>query len=385
MDRRTFIKGCAAGALYEWSGAGFSALAGEYDLTMRRAGKAILSPENRLPGTYSFLMFGDMHFDKLPYSTYHSAILADHPERMDYFNGTGYGENWAEGGRMERLLAAARMARRPDTAFALQLGDLCQGYRSDLTMDGDAFATVKSALGGDLSLRLVAGNHECINSTTYCYPPLKPADYRAWLAARMTEEIGTDISSSNFWYRQGPDLWIHCDFTASDATILDNVNAALAANANARYKFVITHGPAIPTDSKWYYQPLCMDSAANRRTLRGILLANDVIVFGGHVHMTELEECVTDEGRITQVVASSVFGKEAQGTYAPKWSDPSRFGDNGTDAERLAVLNEYKPALVRYIYADTAGFFRVEVSPQGVVARLFPGSATTPTANWIVR
>ena len=385
MDRRTFIKGCAAGALYGWSGAGLSALAGEYDLVMRRAGRGFPSPTDRAPGTYSFLMLGDMHYDKLPYTTYHSTILADHPERMDYFNGTGYGENWASGGRMERLLAAARAARRDDTAFALQLGDLSQGYRSTLTMDDEAFATVKSALGGDLPLRMVAGNHECINATTYCYPPLKPADYRAWLAARMTEETGTSVSSSNFWYRQGPDLWIHCDFTASDATILANVNGAFAANPDARYSFVVTHGPVIPTDSKWYYQPLCMGSAANRRTLRATLLAHEAIVFAGHIHWTELEECVTDDGRITQIVASSVFGGENQATYAPKWSDPSKFGVNSTDAERLAVLNEYKPALVRYVYSNMAGFFRVEVSPQGVVARLFPGSATTPAASWIVR
>ncbi|MBR4172509.1 MAG: metallophosphoesterase [Kiritimatiellae bacterium] len=355
------------------------------NLRMRVPNLPLPVPATRQKGTYSVLILGDTHFDQSPETVYHAAYPGsdvsaslEATQRAEFVRN---GEMWAN--RIPRLLAAAASARQSDTAFAIQVGDLIQGDCNNATvhaqMANDAFTAIKTSLGGNLPLRLVVGNHDIRNGANNSVA----SDYRTWMNGRMTTETGQSVSSTNFSYMQGHDLWIHVDFTSPS---LSMIRSALTAHADARYKFLVTHGPVIPSDCGSYNWILYGRSEhTNRRALRTLLLQHDVIVIAGHIHTTELEEVVTDEGRITQIIANSVWTREALATISPTCTIPSNYGALQTTVEGRNYLAEYRPAIVRYIRSKAAGFFRLEVSDRGVLAHFFGGDSSIPMDTWRLR
>ena len=381
MTRRDWIKtGLCAGASFPLR----LSASDSVNLQMRSASAPIPVPAVRRKGEYSVLVLGDTHFDKAPETVYHAAYpgsdVSASLEAIQRAEFTRNGEMWAN--RIPRLLAAAASARRGDTAYAIQVGDLIQGDCNNASvhaqMATDAFSEIKTALGG-LPLRLVVGNHDIRNGANNNVA----SAYRSWMNGQMTAETGQTVSATNFSYRQGHDLWIHVDFTSPSLSVIRN---ALTAHADARYKFLVTHGPVIPSDCGSYNWILYGHSEhTNRRTLRSLLLQHDVIVIAGHIHTTELAEVVTDEGRITQIIANSVWTREGLATISPSQTLPSNYGGLQTTVDGRNYLAEYRPALVRYIRSVAAGFFRLEVSERGVLARFFGGDSTTPLDTWRLR
>lgn len=384
MNRREWLKGCTAGLAC----AGVPRVlwgADDVNLSPRRAGVPLPVPASRAAGMYSVLAIGDTHYDRAPASVYHaaypgtgvSASLAE-IQRAEFKRN---GEMWAS--RIPRLLAAARRARRDDTAFAIQVGDLIQGDCNDggvhAQMASDAFGAIKAALGGDLPLRLVVGNHDIRNGAQ----DSAASFYRSWMTARMTEECGKTIASTNFFYRQGPDLWVHVDFTQPS---LPTIYEAFRSAPGARYRFLVTHGPAMPSDgSSASWMLFGSSDHTRRRELRKFLLDNDFIVVAGHMHTTELMECQTDCGRFMQVIVNSVWKDESLAQFNPQCTRPDEYGRNQKTNDGRALLGEYKAALVRYVRSAAAGFMRLDVSSSGVVARMFGGDAAEPFAEWALR
>lgn len=378
MNRREFLMASAA-----------------YALAPRRSP---LDVPVRERGDYSFVVLGDIHFDGLTSSTYHAGYVPpSDPEKaqsyLDEFSRNA--KMWKE--RMPRLLNAAAGCVRPDTAFALQLGDLVQGDCNSgavhQRMMTDAFTTVKAAFGRRLPLYTTCGNHDIRQAGGVSTSGAGPACY-ACLSRLLSAEEGLDVAEGsrlNYAFMRGPDLFIFANFNLSASTELDFVRSSLAAHPGARYRFLVTHGPPIPSDTSNWSWGLCnsktdTDAAqAPRRELLSLLLANDVIVLAGHVHTTELTELVTDAGRVTQVIASSVFSSEKLATNEPKHVGPAEYGvDQATDLG-ARVLGEYRPAVTRYWRCSLAGYMRFEVTARGVTARVYGGDAAAPREIWRLR
>jgi len=349
-------------------------------------------------GDYSFIVLGDIHFDGTSTSTYHSNyVKPSDPEKaqgyLDEFSRNA--KMWAD--RLPRLLKAAASQVRSDTAFVLQMGDLVQGdCNSDAVhrrMAMDAFDTVKDAFGWKLPLYVTCGNHDIRQNGGILTTQAGPT-YYACLSRRLAAEEGLVLAESdklNYSFMRGPDLFVFANFNLAATTELDFVRKAFAAHPEARYRFLITHGPPIPSDTTNWYWGLCnsktdSDSAqAPRRELLSLLLANDVIVLAGHVHTTELTEIATDAGRVTQVIASSVFTSESMATKAPTRTEPAEYGVAQTTALGKAVLGEYRPAMTRYWRGPTAGHMRVDVTSRGVTVRFCGGDAKSPREIWRIR
>ena len=378
MNRREWIKGFAAGALTLGTGPWCEAVAA----MLRRRNGPLPPPVSRAPGDYSVIVLGDTHFDGLTFDTYHS--LNPNPTASNLEEWTRNADMWAD--RCPRLLRAAAARETADTAFAIQLGDLVQGDCNDnathLQMATDAFATLKSALGQSLPLCLVTGNHDIRKSSTES----TGADetFYAWQCARMTEELGKTVNLSTFYFTHGPDLYISVNFNSPTMSVIEE---ALAAHPDARYKFLMTHGPVLPSDTTNYTWHLWggADSAVNRLKLRKMLLERDVIVLAGHLHTTELTEVMTDEGRITQVIASSVWAPESRARSKPYLSGPTDYGARQETAPGQDRFAEYRPAMTRYLRSSLAGYMRMEVGARGVTMRVYGGASSTPAHGWRLR
>ncbi len=378
MNRREWIKGFAAGALTLGTGPWCEAVAAM--LRMRRG--PLPPPVSRAPGDYSVIVLGDTHFDGLTFDTYHS--LNPNPTESNLEEWTRNAGMWAD--RCPRLLRAAAARETADTAFAIQLGDLVQGDCNDnathLQMATDAFASLKSALGQSLPLCLVTGNHDIRKSNS---SSSGAADtYYAWQCARMTEEMGKTVDNTTFYFTHGPDLYISVNFNSPSMPVIEE---ALAVHPDARYTFLMTHGPVLPSDTTNYTWHLWggTDSAVNRLKLRKMLLKRDVIVLAGHLHTTELTEVMTDEGRITQVIASSVWAPESRARSKPYLSGPADYGARQETAPGQDRFAEYRPAITRYLRSALAGYMRMEVGARGVTMRVYGGASSTPAHVWRLR
>ena len=334
---------------------------------------------------YSVIVLGDTHYDTAPASVFHAAYPGkDVDARLEEIQRAEFarnGEMWRD--RCPRLLAAAKRQRTADTAFAIQVGDLIQGDCNDgavhAKMASAAFDLLKKGLGGDLPLFLVVGNHDIRNGRH----DDAAGFYRDWMVKRMTEENRAPVASTNYARMQGRDLWIFVDFTAPD---LKMIEAALAAHKDARYRFLVTHGPALPSDcrsSRWMLFGGRRDE--ERRALRKLLMANDMIVVAGHTHTTELLEFRSGDGHAVQIIANSVWKSDDLATVAPQYTTVDQYGTLQEKEDGKTLLAEYKPSLTRTWRSSAAGFFRLEVSDAGVRALFFGGDAATPRETWRLR
>ncbi len=378
MRRREWIKSFAAGALTLGTGPWCEAVAA----MLRMRSGPLPPPVSRAPGDYSVIVLGDTHFDGLTFDTYHS--LNPNPTESNLEEWTRNAGMWAD--RCPRLLRAAAARATADTAFAIQLGDLVQGDCNDnathLQMATDAFASLKSALGQSLPLCLVTGNHDIRKSSAES----TGADetFYDWQCARMTEELGKAVNQTTFYFTHGPDLYISVNFNSPSMAVIEE---ALAAYPNARYTFLMTHGPVLPSDTTTYTWHLWggADSAVNRIKLRKMLLERDVIVLAGHLHTTELTEVMTDEGRITQVIASSVWSPESRARSKPYLFGPADYGARQETAPGQDRFAEYRPAVTRYLRSVLAGYMRMEVGARGVTMRVYGGDSSSPAHVWRLR
>ncbi|MBQ7188861.1 MAG: metallophosphoesterase [Kiritimatiellae bacterium] len=348
--------------------------------------------------SYSVALLGDTHYDSPDPKFYHA----------DYTHSTSKGryeahlkehlrnaEMWKE--RMPALIHASASCATQDTAFILQMGDLIQGDcgnpATHRRMLNDAFETMKGAYGGKLPLVTVAGNHDIRGDV--------PEDgalaaFDAWQPPLMTRELGVPVTKTTFAFRHGPDVFLVVDFNEPRPN-LGLVKSLLKANADARYTFLISHGPAIPNcRSRWFLLGLPKRDAA-RRELRALLAARNAIVLAGHTHCLESYDCVFPEGRITQFVANSVWavpeweslnvreeGKEMFGSQASlkKVKENSR---TGTQNSLRQLADEYRPFIRDYFFANAAGHYRLEVSDRRVAVIFYGGSSRTPARTFLLR
>ncbi len=357
--------------------------------TAHAAPTNLVARTSPLPGapktgeTYSIILLGDTHFD----GDYHKEFIAAAPgnlqRRKDEFDRNS--SMWTS--RMPRLLDAAKRQVRPDTKMVVQVGDLVQGDTGapavHSRMIEDGFAAVKSRFP-DTPVLVVPGNHDIRGkgAATAC---------RVTFLKLLSKELGRPVKDTTYAVMQGPDLFLFVDFNNPNTKL---IRAELAKHADARYKFVVSHGHVIPSDNKSCGWMLYGRNATGnmRREMREIFLKNDVIALVGHSHTFEFTEVATETGRISQIVMNSVWTSEALATPIVRATTPAEYGKFQKDAKTgktnkkgLALLNEYKPALTRYFRASAAGSMVLEIGPGGVTGTFYGGDSAEPSKTFQVR
>ena len=352
---------------------------------------AFTKPPAKGRRTYSVPVLGDIHFDSPDSSFYHSdythstsreryeAHLAEHVRNA---------EMWKE--RLPRLIRASGACLASDAAFALQMGDLVQGDCGNAAthrrMLDDAFAFVKGAYGGNLPLVTVAGNHD-IRGDMKGDGARKTLE--KWLPETMAKELGVPVKGTTFSFRQGPDVFIVVDFNEPrpDFALLKRL---LAESEDARYTFIVSHGPVIPSGQTRWFLLGKKKRDEERRELRTILARRNAIALGGHTHNLEFIDCAFPEGRIAQFVFNSVWSKPEWATANVLGDGAAAFGnhaftDNGlrtNAADKAELVGEYQPFVKGYLFAAAAGHYRLDVSDAGVSVAFYGGDATTPSRTF---
>lgn len=378
MDRRDFFKYSAAGL------AGLT-LMGRTDLVFAR--------DNTF-APYSVVILGDTHYDAVDTEKYHAGYaLADKVREANHrkeFKRNG--DMWA--GRSKNLVKRAACLVDEDTRFVFQMGDLIQGDTADAETHkrylDDALNLFKTDVAPDLPFVTVAGNHDLRgNDDDVCTKA-----YTEYMSARMSKELGQEIKSTNFLFRNGPDAFVVVNFTKPN---VEEITALLNQARGARHVFVIVHGPVFPFDDTkyywWYLLGNRKDSkAAERREMRKLLASLNAIVLCGHTHTTEFLDWRGDGGRITQMTMSSVWRTDEEASYKVLASGREGYGTMLFEAKpelatpaNLALFEEYRAGINEYCIADSAGSYKLIVEDKHVYVDFYAGDSARLTKRFILR
>ena len=386
-DRLCVTSGQGAGGMWSCSRRSFLGLAGcaAGGVCVARAGVAHGGE------SYSVALLGDTHFDSTDTKHYHADYLFSTTKGRYEAHLKEHARNaemWRE--RMPALIRASAACMTHDTAFALQMGDLVQGDCNNPAthrrMLNDCFSLIKGAYGGRLPLVMVAGNHDIRGDI--------PTDgareaFDAWQPPMMAKELGQTVTGTTFSFRHGPDAFIVVDFNGARPDFA-LVKRLFAESKGARHTFLVTHGPAIPSGaSRWFLLGAAKRDAERRELLR-IMAAHNTIVLAGHTHCLEFYDCVLPEGRVTQLVASSVWSSPALATPSVKDEGAAAYGNRAKAGKRgkqgrRALVEEYRPFVRGYFHAAAAGHYRLEVGPTRVAAVFYGGASTVPTRTFVLR
>ena len=328
---------------------------------------------------YSVTVLGDIHYDDARFHTKEKPGCK--PKQ----------QMWKE--ESPALLAASAAIVGPDTAFALQLGDMVDGYAASYAAHTQMLAEASSILEKTyhgLPLVVVCGNHD-----------VGPNAFKSfmipWQAKHLASLTTNEVKSTTFGFRHGPDLWVVIDFNSSAGTV-DKVAKIFEENPDVRYTFIAVHGPVLPMDVwkvRWFYLGQESTNMA-RRKMREMLAKRNAIVLSAHVHALEYKDWYGDSGRITEMVLSSV-PRESSGKVKPAVPDvisetPDDYGAWLKTAEKTeanarfdALFDEYRPGLKARYAARAVGHHVLRVSDSGVVLEYYGGTATEPTKTFKLR
>ena len=372
MDRRDFFKYSAGAAL------GVTLLGRATDVFARKG------EENK----YSVVILGDTHYDVMDPEVYHAGYTDPNPtreanHRKEFVRN---GQMWA--GRCPALVKRAACLIDDDTRFVLQMGDLVQGDTATAEIHqrflSDALALFKTDLAPDLPFVTVAGNHDLRGNDDNI---IRKA-YNDYMPARMSQELGIDITDSNFLFRSGQDAFIVINF---GMTSVEKIEKMFEESKDARHTFVVIHSPVFPYDSAsswwWILFGNREDSKADeRRHIRRLMASRNAIVLCGHTHKTELLDWYGDGGCITQMTMSSVWAKESQGTYKVLASGVDGYGSlNEYTGVAKQLFDEYRPGIRRYSYANAAGSYKLVVGDTDIHVDFYAGDSARLSERFVLR
>ena len=354
--------------------------------------------------TYSVSVLGDMHYDAFPEERFHSKAIAlwaekgwGHSMRLLEFKRNA--KMWQDIGM--RTLEASSKSARPDAAYVLQLGDLVQGDCEDnelhIQMLSEAMALLTNAFP-KIPVVTVSGNHDIRQGHDGRGASKPYAEYMTKFESEQLKPLIPDgVKTTTFGFRRGRDLWIFLDFN-NGARDVKVVKELLAANEDARYTFICSHGPILPMNvwrCRWFYLGEAKDDAL-RREMRALFAKRNAFVLAGHVHTLEKTVWEEDGGRITEMVLNTCALNSRSETYPAvpnvlrdRVEQYGEFADNaGGKAERKllgALYDEYRDGIKEFYNARATGHYILRVGDASVELDYYGHDAVVPTKTFVLR
>ena len=330
---------------------------GEYSITPPESLE--VKSLNRGGESYRLIVFGDLHYDGDEYHHFleekWKKIIKAIPRNI---------EMWES--RMWKMLDAALLHKNADTALIIQTGDLVEGNcgkeEVQVKMIQDGIKVMRDKFNG-IPFIFSAGNHD------YNGRDAQVAFDKAALPY-YSEFLGKKQESRTFAFVLKNDLYIFTDYNNPDLEVIEN---ALKENANARYKFLVTHGSVLPTDLPSLHGYFLSNNREKYEYMRNLFLQNEVIVLSGHSHVVEFIDCVAKEGRLTQIILDSRWTPAEVVDKTFSSTMPAQYGRRQKTPETKAIYDEYKGAIKEFMQIHSAVYAVIDVAPDGVYLKMYLG------------
>jgi hypothetical protein len=327
---------------------------------------------------FSFVLLGDLHFDKLEH---HDLAWLEKNKSGDLGQIRNYSRITAD--ITPRLFATVRESvAATNAAFVLQVGDLVEGLCGSEELaarqDREALAFVREAQMG-VPFVFTKGNHDVTgDGATAAFQHV----FQPFLSAQTAGLTGGGkLSSANYTIERSGALF--CFFDAYDAQSLDWLEASLAKR-NARHCFVVIHPPVVPYGARatWYLYSAGKDKV-KREKLLALLGRHNVFVLGGHIHkFNTLTRTTPGGGKFVQFAVSSIIN-------APEVRSRNQLSGIGqyngdqirvepshspeTEKQRRAVYAAESPFVKTFEYADLPGHAVISLNGNQVTAEMYSG------------
>lgn len=335
-------------------------------------------------GPVSFMLLGDLHYDKLEHHDF-AWLEKKHPNDRNQIK--NYSRLTA--GIMPRLFATLRstiaeLNRTPATriAFVLQVGDLVEGLCGSEELatrqNTEALAFIRDAQLG-VPFLFAKGNHDITGDGA---PAAFANVFHPFLTAqtRAVTPATAEIRSARYTIRTG-----NAEFAFFDAYDRESLDwfAAAVARRSAEHLFLVVHPPVVPYGARaTWYQFSSDKDRAKRDKLLDLLGRERAIVFGGHIHRFSTLARKTSHGGFAQLAVSSVIDEAAPQPKTRLSGLADYTGDQirvepkfspDTASTRRAVYAAERPAITAFDYADLPGYAVVTIDGPRITAQIFPG------------
>ena len=278
------------------------------------------------------------------------------------------------------LTRAGKCAEAESVAFAIQLGDITQGYAGahelQRRMLTEGVAAVK-AYFPQTPLLIVRGNHDVSigNGIRDGY-----LSANAVLIPSVPELPGLTKSDENGNYvlRHGRDLFIAVDGFLPAKQIVAFVKRTLDDNPDARYIFLLTHLPVLPASDKAPFWLL-----PGHYEIAELLENRQALILAAHTHVPSLTTRVTKRGKTVQLVVSSMGAQWAPGRIIPPrittWEELLKVGKerpllgwNKKNPKRWPVLESKGNYSFNQLFMNS-GYVLLRVDDRGYTAEYHTG------------
>jgi UDP-2,3-diacylglucosamine pyrophosphatase LpxH len=329
------------------------------------------------PGpSYSFVYLGDIHFDKRSHHDF-EWVKAEKPNDIRQID--GYVENTEKytPGLLMRIQTSIESSNGR-IKMIVQGGDLIEGLCGSRelqeTQFRDAIETIRKYIP-ETTFVAVKGNHDITG------PGARQA-YDNVMLPWLSEECGKKIDSASFFIMQGPDMFVF--FDAYHNNKLDWLEKTLSGNKH-RHAFVVMHPPAVPYNARSTWHLFSRDEEKGvRERFLNILGTYKVVLLTGHLHKYSVVVRKTPAGTFTQFSMNSVIDSpnisvrdhfEGVENYGAGLLELEPEFQPDTKQQRQKMLEDEKPYIERFEFADFPGYAVINVSDAGINADIYTGDS----------
>ncbi len=335
------------------------------------------------PGpAYSFVYLGDIHFDKRSHHDF-EWVKANKPRDIrqieDYVRIT---EKYTPG--LLRRIQTVIESSDGRIKMIVQGGDftegLCGSRKLQETQFMDALKCVRNHIP-ETTFITTKGNHDITG------PGAKEA-FDSIMLPWLSNECKKKIDSASFYFMKGPDLFVF--FDAYHNNNLDWLEKTLSENKH-RYVFVVMHPPAVPYNARstWHLFSRAKEKDVRERFLN-ILGANKVVLLTGHLHKYVVLARRTSRGTFVQLSMNSVISSpkilvknhlEGVKNYGGRLVELEPEFQPDTKEQRQKMLEDEKPYIAFFEYANFPGYAVINVSDTGTNIDIYTGDSNKVWKN----
>jgi hypothetical protein len=329
---------------------------------------------NRPFPEYSFVYLGDLHFDKRSHHDF-EWVQANKPNDIrqieDYVRIT---ENHTPG--LLRRIQSSIESSDGRIKMIVQGGDftegLCGSRELQETQFRDALKCVRNYIPKTTFIA-AKGNHDITG------PGAREAFDNVMLPW-LSNECEKEIDSASFFFMKGPDLFVF--FDAYHNNNLDWLEKTLSRNKH-RHVFVVMHPPAVPYNARstWHLFSRAKEKEVRERFLN-ILGSNKVVLLTAHLHKYVVLKRRTSRGPFVQFSINSVISSpvisvrdhlEGVKNYSGRLVELEPEFQPDTKEQRQKSLEDEKPYIAYFEYADFPGYAIINISDTGINADIYTG------------
>ena len=335
------------------------------------------------PGpAYSFVYLGDIHFDKRSHHDF-EWVKANKPRDIrqieDYVRIT---EKYTPG--LLRRIQTIIESSDSQIKMIIQGGDLTEGLCGSRELQETQFKDVIECIRNHIpetTFITTKGNHDITG------PGAKEA-FDSIMLPWLSNECKKKIDSASFYFMKGPDLFVF--FDAYHNNNLDWLEETLSENKH-RYVFVVMHPPAVPYNARstWHLFSRAKEKDVRERFLN-ILGANKVVLLTGHLHKYVVLTRRTSRGTFVQFSMNSVISSpkilvknhlEGVKNYGGRLVELEPEFQPDTKEQRQKMLEDEKPYIAFFEYADFPGYAVINVSDTGTNIDIYTGDSNKVWKN----